>query len=151
MLASRLTISVLLTFAAAALLACGPDQRIIESGNTNSAQSSSSETNSAPAATPSLEQDVEAMRNADFNFIYVFRRKDGQRLDADDRKFMSAVIPVEINRRTISDSGKVLICGSNFRIPPEAWNEMKVRYTFDDYSKPESEIMGGNANKSPAR
>jgi hypothetical protein len=137
----------LVSTAVAVGTACGPDQRIIESGNSNAAQTASSE--NAPASTPSLEQDLEAMRNADFYFIYVFRRKDGQVLDADDKRFMAAVIPPEINRRTISDGGRALVCGSNFRIPPEAWEDMKMRFDFEDYSRPESEIMG--ANPSPAR
>jgi hypothetical protein len=147
-LRGMLTISIV-SVAVAVGVACGPDQRIIESGNTNANRADASDSPAVDLATPSLEQDLEAMRNADFYFIYVFRRKDGQVLDADDKRFMAAVIPTEINRRTISDGGRALICGSNFRIPPEAWEDMKMRFDFEDYSRPESEIMGANA--SPAR
>ena len=42
-----------------------------------------------------------AMRTADFNFIYVFRRKDGGVLDAADKKAASDNIPPEINRRKV--------------------------------------------------
>lgn len=134
-----------------ACTACGPDQRILDSANSNSVQANNASASPASDSVPSLERDIEAMRNADFYFIYVFHRKDGGVLDADDRKFMSAVIPGEINRRTISDGGRALICGSNFRIPPGAWKEMKVRFNFEDYSRPESEIMGANANGGPKR
>jgi hypothetical protein len=133
---------------AASIIACGPDTRILESANSNAAPSTVGNS-SAPANTPSLEQDIAAMRNADFFFIYVFRRKDGGVLEPDDKRFMNSVIPYEINRKTISDSGKVLITGSNFRFPPEALKQMTARYDFKDLSRPESEIMNANSDNAP--
>ncbi|HKX84215.1 MAG TPA: hypothetical protein VJL58_08350, partial [Pyrinomonadaceae bacterium] len=104
-----------------------------------------------PSAT-TVEEDVEAMRVADFNFIYVFRRKDGAVMDADDKRFVSAITPPEINRRKLSDSGKAIILGSNFRLPPENLKQLTDRFAFQDHSKPVSEINANsnsnvNANK----
>lgn len=95
-----------------------------------------------------IEADVTAMRNADFNFIYVFRRKDGSVLDSDDRNFMNANTPYEINRKKLADGGRALIVGSNFRFPAENFKVMKARFAFEDFSKPESEIMSANANSN---
>lgn len=95
--------------------------------------------------TPSIatvEQDVEAMRVADFNFIYVFRRKDGGVMDADDKRFVNVITPPQINRKKLSDSGKAIILGSNFRMPPDVLKQLTDRFAFEDISKPESEIIG---------
>lgn len=131
-------ISRVLVFAAAVMLACScaPNQRIVESN----AELSDGQTNSNAAATPVLntfEQDVESMRTADFVFIYVFRRKDGQPLDADDKRFASNAIPPEMNRRTVSDEGKAILVGSNFRIPPENMKVLRERFAFEDLSRPD--------------
>ena len=121
---------------------CAADQRII-----NSATKPTPSNSPAAASTPSantVEQDVEAMRIADFNFIYVFRRKDGAVLDAKDKALAAGIMPPEVNRRKISDSGKALVLGSNFRLPPDVMKQLTDEFAFQDYSKPESEL---NANK----
>ena len=129
---------------------CKPNQRIVES-------SAEKERETAPAERPStpepvgVEADVAAMRTADFNFIYVFRRKDGGVLDSDDRSFMNANTPYEINRRKLADGGRALIVGSNYRFPAENFKAMKERFAFEDLSKPESEIMPANANSTVDR
>lgn len=89
------------------------------------------------------------MRTADFNFIYVFRRKDGHSLEATDRKFASDNIPPEINRRKVIEDGKAIIIGSNYRPPPENMKALAEIFAVDNYSKPESEII--NANTNPQR
>jgi hypothetical protein len=125
--------------------ACSPNQRILNSANERPPQPSSVRTEGT-AAPAGIEADIAAMKTADFNFIYVFRRKDGGELDADDRAFMNTNLPYEINRKKISDAGKALVIGSNFRLPPENFKAMKDRFTFEDLSKPESEIMPANSN-----
>ena len=124
--------------------ACTPNKRIVES----SAETSSTprtESMSEPAAS-TVGEDVAAMRTADFNFVYVFRRKDGAVLDAEDRAFMNANTPYEMNRKKLSDGDRALVVGSNFRYPAENFKALKERFTFEDFSKPESEIMPSNSN-----
>lgn len=129
--------SIRLTAAAAAiaamcflLLACSPNQRILESSNERTEPTP----DERPTPPPSFEKDIEAMRTADFVFIYVFRRKDGLPLDADDKRFAANVIPPEMNRRTLSDEGKAIIVGSNFRMPDEVMKVLRQRFLFEDYS-----------------
>jgi len=133
---------------AAAFLGCTPNQRFLNSANERPPEPSS--INSTGTVQPAkIEDDIAAMQTADFNFVYVFRRTDGGEIDADDRAFMSANIPYEINRKKISDSGRALVIGSNFRLPAENFKALRERFAFEDYSKPESEIMPSNntANK----
>lgn len=128
-------------------VACSPNKRIVESNG----QWSNSEANRA-AATPvksSLEQDIEAMRTADFVFIYVIRRKDGGLLDNEDKKFASAVIPGEMNRRTVADEGRAILIGSNFRLPDDSRKLVEERFAVEDLSREPSSV-NANANSSQA-
>jgi hypothetical protein len=128
------------------IAACTPNQRIINSANERPPEPDSVQ-RSATAAPARIEDDISAMKTADFNFIYIFRRKDGTAMGSDDRSYLSSTIPSEVNRRKISDEGRAVIVGSNFRIPPETMNILKERFAFEDHSKPESEIMPANSNR----
>lgn len=137
----------LIVFLTSAFLfsACAPNQRIINSANERPPEPDSV-SRSATVTPVRIEDDIAAMKIADFNFIYVFRRKDGALLDADDRSYLGDTIPSEVNRRKISDEGRAVIIGSNFRIPPDIMNILKERFAFEDHSKPASEIMPANSN-----
>jgi hypothetical protein len=127
-------------------LACGPNERIMNSSK--EAENESNALNRNVAEMPkagTLERDVQAMRDADFNFIYVFQRKDGGVLDAEDKRFVAERTPPEINRRRVGDTEKWIILGSNFRLEPKVLDEMKERFAFEDHSKPASELPS-NAN-----
>lgn len=121
--------------------ACGPNERIINSSRESEAESNrfNEQLKSRPKLS-SFESDIQAMRDADFNFIYVFRRKDGGVFDTDDKRFVAERTPPEINRRRLGDEGKWIILGSNFRVEPNSMKDLKERFAFEDYSKPESEL-----------
>lgn len=129
---------------AAAGVCCKPNQRIVDSSGATPPESRS-ESVSEPATTTVIS-DVAAMRTADFNFVHVFRRKDGGVLDAEDKAFMNANTPYEINRKKLSDGERALVVGSNFRYPPENFKALRDRFAFEDFSKPASEILPGNSN-----
>jgi hypothetical protein len=121
---------------------CSPNQRII-----NSATTPTPAENAAPAAElPAIEQDIRSMRDADFSYIFVFRRKDGGAIDEDDRKFLNALTPLEINRRKLSDGGRAVVMGSNFRLQPDVMKQFAERFTVEDYSKPAAEIPATDQN-----
>lgn len=130
------------------IAACGPNQKILNSAVEPSPPAIAPNTPVTESETPTVEQDIQAMKNADFNFIHVFRRKDGGVLDEDDKKFLNAVTPAETNRRRLSDAGRAVIMGSNYRFPPEAMKALTDRFKMEDHSKPESELPGGNANSN---
>lgn len=136
-------------FLAVAILttACGPNQRILQSANENTAAVDpiAVTPNSTPTVS-SFDQDLNAMRTADFNFIYVLRRQDGGILTTEDRNFITGMTPREINRRRLSDEGKAVILGSNFRLPPETLPLFRKRFALEDHSKPESELLNANSN-----
>lgn len=130
---------------------CGPNQRILESANENQASNDgplARDANSAPSIS-SFEQDLNAMRTADFKFIVVFRRKDGQPLDAADRELVSRV-GSQANRRRLSDEGKAVIIGSNFPFTSGEFDGLKVRFKMENYSKADSGPMFLSTSSSPS-
>ena len=132
--------SAALSLLAVAMIACVPNQRIVNS---------SAETpvpvpvNAAPLVS-NFDSDLQAMRNADFKFILVFRRKDGGMLTPDDKAFANANGP-QANRRKLADEGKAIIIGSNFQFLPGTLEKMAERFIMEDYSKPDSRPMVSNS------
>lgn len=133
----------LILVSVAFMAACGPNRRIMDSAKPTPAPPAA---NATPMS--ELERDLQTMRTADFNFVHVFRRNDGAELDAEDKKFMNANMPAEINRRVISDRGRALITGSNFRFPAENFKNLTERFSFEDFSRSESKIKGANSNSA---
>lgn len=132
-------------FAICVIAACGPNQRILESANENRpADIADGNSNSVPAPV-GFDQDLESMRTADFKFILVFRKKDGQAMDASDKDWISKNVGAQANRRMLSDGGKAIIIGSNFPFPPLPKGSGD-RFKMDNFSKADSGPVFVNAN-----
>lgn len=131
----RIDLGIAVTALAAVifLAACGPHPRFANT-NANSPEAA----NTRPQRTQ-IERDIESMRTADFEFVYVFRRKDGGVLDEADRRYLNEQKPPEINRVKLSDEGRVVIFGSNFRLPEPQLKALKERFAFEDLSRPRPE------------
>ena len=136
---------ITLALVAIVATACAPNERILQSANENTsgASESAAMNSNIASSVSSFDQDLNAMRTADFNFIYVLRRKDGATLRGDDKSFLSRTIPSEMNRRQVSDEGRAVIIGSNFRLSPELVKVFRDRFALEDHSKPGAEPSGG--------
>lgn len=126
---------MLLSLAAFFVIACGPNKKILESANEKTEMNTTA-ANVEPAKS-SFEQDVQAMRNADFKFILVLRRKDGAALTPEDKAFANAMTAAA-NRRRLSDEGKAIIIGSNTQFIKGMLARMSERFTTENYSGPDS-------------
>jgi hypothetical protein len=129
---------------------CQPNQTILK--------------DAAPPPTPlstveskktTLEEDLLEMQTADFDYIFVFRRKDGGVFDKDDQKYLRNNTPLETNRWRKSDDGKAFIAGSGFSFTPEQMAALRNRFIVEDYSKPEfkdaaNKTANTNTNKPQA-
>lgn len=124
---------IFLIILSSVMAACTPNQRIVESGQTPPRPATDP---TKPAS--SFEGDLQAMRNADFKFILVFRRKDGAVMDAEDKTFVNAFTPPDANRRKLSDEGKAIVIGSNFPFFPGTIVALTDRFIMEDHSKPDS-------------
>ncbi len=84
--------------------------------------------------TADFESDLETMRTASFDYIFVFRRKDGGVLDSEDKKYLKANSPPVTNRFILSDGDKAVIAGSGYEFPPESLETLRMRFNVEDYS-----------------
>ena len=125
------------------LTACGPNETILKSNSPTPTPITGASSTPYSSNDP-VEKEVEAMRTANFNYIFVLRRKDGGMMDSDDKAFVRAAT-ANFNRRTLSDDGKAVIVGSNPRVPDDLVQTIKTRFNVEDFSKPEAEIQNSNA------
>ena len=120
-------------------LGCGPDQRIIDSAKQKEAERENTIANSnIEGAKSDLETDLDAMRTADFKFILVFRRKDGQPLNGDDKALIGRNTGMQANRRRLTDGGKAVIIAGNFPFAAEPMKELATKFNLENQSKPDS-------------
>lgn len=103
-----------------------------------------------PAAPKTGDEEVadklEYVQKGAFDFVYVFRRKDGAALDAEDRKYLRAVSPIETNQWVVTDDLKAAIAGSNYQFPAESLDALKKRFNVEDLSKPKETKPEENSN-----
>ena len=125
-----------LTFFAAA---CGPNETILRSGSNVSESPAAAST--AKPLSDSSEAEVENMRTADFEIILVLRRKDGGVMRSDDKAFIRG-ITASANRRSLVDSDRAVVIGSNAPVPADVLKQLNDRFNVQNFSKPEAEIGG---------
>lgn len=123
-----------------ALTACGANDKILQSGK---------ETPNANQAAPrsAIEDDLTAMRNADFRVVFVLRRKDGGPIDAEDRAVIKANTG-DANRRVSSDNDKAFVIGTNTPIAPEKMAALSQRFAVEDHSPSPPPDASSNGNSS---
>ena len=117
---------------------CGANETVLKSGKETPAA------NRTPALA-NIEADIEEMRTADFDFIFVIRRKDGAPIDDADRAAIRAQTE-EANRRISSENGKAVVVGSNFLLPGEKMRALYGRFAIENFSKPGAEALDSGAN-----
>lgn len=89
------------------------------------------------AATPepsstTLEIDIEDMKTAGLDYIFVIRRKDGEVFDSEDRQYLRDSMPMEINRRVSADGGKAFVLGSAFIVPKDTVTKWRARFSVEE-------------------
>jgi len=89
----------------------------------------------------SFESDLETMKIANFDYIFVFRRKDGGAFDGEDRKYLRSNSPAQINRFVLTDDGKAFIAGSKYIFPMENLETLRMRFNVEDYSAVKEELQ----------
>lgn len=124
-----------------AALACGPNPNVLRSGKETPAPV----TGERPVS--SFEKDLDSLRTANFEYIFALRRKDGGKLDADDKAFIKQNKPSEINRVIVSDEDKAVLAGSHFPFPPDALKLLQTRFIVEDFSSATEKNVNANVNR----
>lgn len=95
-----------------------------------------------------LERDIESMKTADFEFIYVFRRKDGGPFDGEDKTYLKANSPADTNRFVLSEEEKAVVAGSSYQFEPKQIEKLGERFDIENYSVAKKE-ENDNQNSQP--
>ena len=83
-----------------------------------------------------FQSDLETMKTAKFDYIFVFRRKDGGVLDGEDKSYIKTNSPASTNRFILSDDDKAVIAGSGYEFPAANLEALRNRFDVEDYSTP---------------
>ncbi len=82
-----------------------------------------------------FDRQLNSLRTADFDYIFTFKRKDGEAFSSEDKKFLKKKT-YRANRRGLTKDEKILFIGSNFEIDKKDLTSLKQRFEFEDFSKP---------------
>jgi len=93
-----------------------------------------------------FERDLQSMKTADFDFIFVFRRRDSGVFDSEDKKYLRANTPTGTNRFVSTDEARAFIAGSRYPFLPENLEALRSRFLVEDYSKPADQRTPENTN-----
>jgi hypothetical protein len=96
---------------------------------------------SAPASSPTpqslpltgFEKDLKYIKDGQFNYVWVFSRKDGKALDKDDSAFLRVNAPQVVDW-VVTDDGKKVIAGTNFNLEEGNLGILRKRFVAEDYT-----------------
>jgi hypothetical protein len=88
-----------------------------------------------PESTPAtqFERDLKYIRDGHFTYVWVFSRKDGKELTAEDSEALRTNAPKVVDWVT-TDEKKKVIAGSNFPLEPAQMTALQKRFNIEDYS-----------------
>ena len=104
------------------------------SGNTNVGGSSNTAPSPAPSPKSGLEADLAYVRKGQFTYVWVFSRKDGKPLDADDGAFLKTNAPQVVDWVTSDPGKKYVVAGTNFDLAKGNLELLKKRFNAEDYT-----------------
>ena len=121
------------------LAGCGSNESILRSGKETPAPANAV---AVPQPAP-MEKELTAMRNADFDQVYLLRRTDGQKIDASDREFAKGLTQ-DANRRVVTEDDMYIVIGMNSQLPQETLTKLSRRFAFG--TLPKTTPNNGNSN-----
>ncbi len=111
-------------------------------------QKNSNNANTSPEVKlTSVERDIKSMQTANFEYIFVFRRKDGGILDSEDKTYLKVNSPADTNRFLLSDDDKAVVAGSSYEFKPENLEKLGKRFNIENYSSVKK-VENDNVNQS---
>lgn len=145
MLKFRLTVILVLVIVALGSVGCA-SRFILEDKNETPSPVSES---TPEAAVDDFTDRLKGVQTGGFDFVFVFRRKDGDILDSEDRRFLRENSPADTNQWVVTSDKKAAIAGSNYRFLPENLTALRKRFAVEDFSSVVEAPIPAPANSSP--
>jgi hypothetical protein len=88
-----------------------------------------------PTASPlvGFAADLQFIKNGQFTYVYVFSRKDGKPLNAEDGQFLRTNAPQMVDW-VKTEEGRKVIGGTNFNLAEGNLVLLQKRFVVEDYS-----------------
>jgi len=88
-----------------------------------------------PLPTPAteFEQKLKLVRDAHFQFVWLFSRKDEKEFTSEDKEILHTNAPKVVDWIGMDDKKK-FFAGSNFPVEPKNLEVLQKRYKIEDYS-----------------
>jgi hypothetical protein len=88
-----------------------------------------------PESTPAtqFERDLKYIRDGHFVYVWIFSRKDGKELTAEDSEVLRTNAPKVVDWVT-TDEKKKVIAGTNFPLEPPQMAALQKRFNIEDMS-----------------
>ncbi len=113
----------------AVFASCGANEGILKSG-----REMPQNTVTQPVVA-SFENDVAAIKEVGFRWIYVYRRKDGGELTQEDKAFIRQHTD-QANRKVLTDNDKAVLVGSNYFLGDKEVLALSERFDVTNMSPP---------------
>jgi hypothetical protein len=121
------------------LCSCGANESILKSG-----KKTPEPVNAAPQKAP-VQQELDAMRTAGFDFVYALRRVDSDKIDASDRSFVKE-LTADANRRVVTEDEMYIVIGTNTVLSQETMDALLTRFAVGTF--PKSRAPGTDTNSN---
>jgi hypothetical protein len=119
---------------------CGPNDAILNSNSTTA----SNNANAVAIKKDPIDEEVDNMQTANFDYIFVLQRKDGAVMSADDKTFIRNAT-ANANRRSLTSDDKAVVIGSNAPPSPDFIGKLSSRFDVKNLSRLPLENNNANA------
>lgn len=121
-------------FCAAIGAACSPAEKGANE-NIKKTEAASSDENA-----DDFQERLRSLQTGNFQFVFVFRRPDGEVFSSEDKKFLKDNAPRDTNQWVLTRDGKTAIAGSNYKFTPENLTALKKRFIVEDVSPVKTDV-----------
>ena len=113
---------------------CGKTAPTAEGPSPPSTTASPAQSTPQPSPLTGFDRDLQYVKNGQYNYIWVFSRKDGKPLDKTDSTYLRTNAPQVVDW-VITDEGKKVIAGTNFDLNESGKLEvLKKRFNAEDFT-----------------
>lgn len=127
-------VSLLLFILPGLLVSCQPSQRILEDSKRNTPPAPAEKDAANQSSPDDFDSRLKSVQSGNFEFIYSFRRKDGEVFISEDKRYLKENSPRDTNQWVLTTDEKAVIAGSNYPFTPENLDALKKRFEITNYS-----------------